>query len=792
MNAINESFTVPHSVEAEQSVLGGLLIDCNSIDRLGELEESAFFTEAHRLIYRAIRKQSAAGKQWDVITVAEMLGAANRLDAVGGLTYIGSLAQNVPSSANIARYADIVREHSMRRDIMAAAAELTELAASKGGDIAVAMDRAQSRLLAITEGVKTDEPRSISAIVLDHINTIEKRLEGGRKGISTGLIELDSILNGGWHRGQVIVLAARPSMGKELTLNAKVLLSSGAFKRMGDIKMGDSVASVDGKKSKVIGVFPQGIKPVYKVTFADGRSVDAGLDHQWEIMYRDWDSPRVMTTSDLIEKLKCSRYKNRLYISYPSGDFGNDEHLYVHPYLLGVLIGDGNFTQSSIRLSTSHDSLKKKIEPYLQGACFVSCGGIDYRLSTGKGLKNKLLDSVKKLGLMGKYSHEKFIPEQYLRASKQSRLELMRGLIDTDGTVEKSGAMTYTTTSEILAMQFQSLARSLGAYASMSSRITRYQYNGDVRNGKRSYTICVSHPEYAEFVTIPHKFGRVKEKAREKNLNVTSIEYIGDEPCQCITVSHQRELYIADEYTVTHNTALSLHSAIHAAQTKHGVLYLSMEMKDSELADRAIASLGRVHLGSVLTGKMKSDEWDGVTRAVCSVRDLPMHILDRSGLNFYQVATFARRHKRKHGLDLLVVDYLQLMAGVDGEKRHAQIEEITRNLKSLAKELDVAVLVLSQLSRKTEESRRPKLSHLRDSGSIEQDADVVLFIHREEVDAPETTWKNYADIHIAKNRQGALGRIGATYIGHQVRFENFDGVPPDWDAKQTSKSSGYK
>ena len=199
-----------------------------------------------------------------------------------------------------------------------------------------------------------------------------------------------------------------------------------------------------------------------------------------------------------------------------------------------------------------------------------------------------------------------------------------------------------------------------------------------------------------------------------------------------------------------------------------------------------------MNLGSVLTGEMTSDEWDGVTRAVGKVQGASLFILDRPGLNFYQVATCARRHKRKHGLDLLVLDYLQLMAGADDEKRHAQIEEITRNLKTLAKELNVAVLLLSQLSRKTEETRKPKLSHLRDSGSIEQDADVVIFIHREEVDNPDTDYKNYADIHIAKNRQGALGRIGATYIGHHVRFDNYSGVPPNWDAPIKSSKRGFR
>jgi replicative DNA helicase len=234
-------------------------------------------------------------------------------------------------------------------------------------------------------------------------------------------------------------------------------------------------------------------------------------------------------------------------------------------------------------------------------------------------------------------------------------------------------------------------------------------------------------------------------------------------------------------------TALSMHHAIHAAHVGYGVLYLSMEMVASELADRAISALGKISLSNLLTAKMNEDEWNGVTVETGKMQDLPLHVLDRSGLNFFQVATYARRHKRKHGMDVLVLDYLQLMAGADGEKRHAQIEEITRSLKSLAKELDIAVLLLSQLSRKTEESRKPKLSHLRDSGSIEQDADVVLFIHREEVDDPTTQWKGYADVHVAKNRQGALGSVGVTYIGHQVRFENFTGTRPDWEVGPTKR-----
>ena len=435
---------VPHNREAEQRVIGALLIDNNAIDRIGELPEQAFFNRAHQMIYRAIRRQSADSRAWDVITVAEMLDADKKLDEVGGFSYLGELAAQTPTSANVASYADIVRDNHARRMIMAAAADLTSLAAHKG-DIHAALDRAQAKLMEIGQSSATDDPRSIGDILPAHLEVVDNRQTIGSKAISTGLIDLDTKLNGGYHRGQVIVVAARPSMGK---------------------------------------------------------------------------------------------------------------------------------------------------------------------------------------------------------------------------------------------------------------------------------------------------------------------------------------------------TALALMNARTAAEDRAKVLFLSMEMTAEELSDRLLASTAHIDFSNLLTGKLTEDEWARIADQSGRIQDMPLFIEEKSGLNFYQVATYARRQKRKHGLDMLILDYLQLMAGTDeDERRHAQIEEITRGVKSLAKELDCAVLLLSQLNRKTEQTRRPQLSHLRDSGSVEQDADVVIFIHREEVDNPETNWKNYADIYIAKQRNGPLGRTGATYYGHQVRFENYSGNLPDWNSR---------
>ena len=138
---------VPHSHEAEQSVLGGLLQYCGAIDRMGELNESDFFSDQHRMIYRAIRCQAEAGKNWDVITVCEFLDGHKFLDRAGGFAYVGGLAHNVPGSANIRHYAEIVRTHATRREIMAAANEMSEIASSKGS-VEDAMNKMQARLMA--------------------------------------------------------------------------------------------------------------------------------------------------------------------------------------------------------------------------------------------------------------------------------------------------------------------------------------------------------------------------------------------------------------------------------------------------------------------------------------------------------------------------------------------------------------------------------------------------------------------------------------------------------------------
>jgi len=219
-------------------------------------------------------------------------------------------------------------------------------------------------------------------------------------------------------------------------------------------------------------------------------------------------------------------------------------------------------------------------------------------------------------------------------------------------------------------------------------------------------------------------------------------------------------------------TAFALSVARHIAVKKQ-VLILSMEMPTQQLHDRNTAAIGRIQLQHLLEpSQMLDDEWARLTHAIQTMERMGLWIDDQGALRLLDVRMKAKQVKRKAGLDVLVVDYLQLMEG-DGDTRNAQIETITRGLKALAKELEITVVLLSQLNRELERrpNKRPQPSDLRDSGAIEQDADVVMFLYRDEVYHADTMDKGICEVDVALNRQGQSGRVALSFIGAQTRFE---------------------
>ena len=236
-------------------------------------------------------------------------------------------------------------------------------------------------------------------------------------------------------------------------------------------------------------------------------------------------------------------------------------------------------------------------------------------------------------------------------------------------------------------------------------------------------------------------------------------------------------------------TTFAINIAENAAiGSRKGTAIFSMEMPEQQLAFRMISSLGRVDQTHLRTGNFPDEDWSRINTAVQLLSEAPIYIDDTPGLSPTEIRARARRLQREHGLDLIVVDYLQLMQ-VEGtkENRATEISEISRGLKALAKELNVPVIALSQLNRSVEQrtDKRPVMSDLRESGAIEQDADLIVFIYREEVYNPDTPRKGMADITIAKQRNGPIGDFPLTFVGRYTKFENFvpdtygDFAPPE-------------
>ena len=433
----------PHSIEAEQSLLGGLLLDNSAYDRIAErIRADDFYRDEHRRIYRTIIGLIDAKKPADVVTVWERLEAMGEAKQCGGLAYLGEIANNTPSAANIAGYARLVREKRRLRDLLSAGDRLSAMAFG-ATDATDSVAEAQALLNAIAEdGAGVGEPVSIIDIMGPVVTEIQNRYETGGHGtgLSTGFADIDNLLGGGMQPGDLIVIAGRPSMGK---------------------------------------------------------------------------------------------------------------------------------------------------------------------------------------------------------------------------------------------------------------------------------------------------------------------------------------------------TAVALNIAEHAAMQGHGVLFESFEMRGTQLALRTLASMGRIDVGRLRSARLQDDDFPRITSGLARMSQARLWIDDKTAPNIVAIRARARRHKRKHGLDLIVIDYLQLLMGAPGanrtSNRNEELSAISRECKALARELDVPVIALSQLSRDVEKriDKRPVMSDLRESGAIEQDADVIVMAYRDDYYNPSSEQRGTAEMIVRKNRMGEIGTARLTFNAAQSRFENF-------------------
>ena len=449
---------------------------------------------------------------------------------------------------------------------------------------------------ALDHGNLTDDGMN----VFDNIK--EALADDFRKPIRTGIKGLDDIMDGGLSKGELAIILAPFGVGKALPNSNKVYTPEG-YKLMGKVKVNDKVFGRNGKETKVIGVYPQGKRPIFKISFNDGTSTFCDEEHLWSVNSinqrnrSSWkngkriklepdNSFKVVKTLDLIDKLTFGSKKS-LNFKIPMVEpvEFNEKELPINPYVLGVMLGDGymkssRFTTKDIeiadevsRTNSVNVSIKERCRDIDKGDVLVQECLFDVCVYG-------ITDKLKYLGLYDKKSDTKFIPTDYLFNSKENRIELLRGLLDTDGNVRKNGGIEYVSTSKELIENVRWLVLSLGGFCKSSSKLPTYTYKGIKKTGKKAYKLTISFPEKNNI--IPFKLSRKNDRVinrvnYDNNKFIKSIEYSHDEEATCIMVDNDEHLFVTDDFIVTHNTTMITKLANTAVTDGYNVLQIFFE-----------------------------------------------------------------------------------------------------------------------------------------------------------------------------------------------------------------------
>lgn len=763
-----KAITLPSAIDAEEYVLGCFMID-NTSFRLVEdrLHRDVFYSQKHQAVFDAIKALSSEQKPTEMMSVVQQLKKDGMLEFVDGPFFISQLTDRIGQTTQVEHFTAILLEKYIARELIKRSNEISRKASDESNDVFELLNDAEEGIKDISSGVSGEKEASVVDILKEIDEDVSRAIESDEDiiGVPSGLRDVDAVTLG-WRKTDFIVLAARPGMGKAIPVDETVKTPDGD-KRIGDIKIGDPICGTDGNVYSVTGVFPQGERQMYKITFDDGMTVEADGDHLWEVQDRairktaKSDKIRVVKTTDMIEEglFKGNGKRRNFSMKFPKPVFHNKKELPIDPYVLGTLIGDGCMADGkSIGFTNSEEDIIDKLKEYL-GDYFTEESRNDNRKNQYRVNKCFLHDEINKMGLMGKLSYEKFIPSQYMTSSIEDRLNLLRGLVDTDGYAGNKNCIEYSTTSKKLSKQVISLARSLGGRATVKSRMGSYTKNGEVIETRLNYRVYLSFGEdVVPFSSKKHKSVWVGKKQFHKRF-VDKIEKSKKKEAICISVDSPDSCFLMNDYVVTHNTQLMLQYVKAALKDNLKVAVASLEMSNKQLVKRMISSTHGVSGRDLDLGRVNMKTWH---QDLGKIQTKGLYLWDKPSMHVDTLRNKVRRKKIQSGVDIVLVDYLQLLTGKGGN-REQEISYIARTLKGIAKECDVPVIALSQLSRSVEQraDRRPLLSDLRESGAIEQDADIVSFLYRPQYySLPEwedgTPCQGQAEIIISKHRNGEL------------------------------------
>ena len=605
--------------------------------------------------------------------------------------------------------------------------------------------------------------------------------EDYRKTIPTGVDGIDESLEGGLGKGELGVIIGPSGFGKEQPISELVCTPNG-FKTMGSIEVGDYVTHASGKPVRVNATFPQGVKDVYKVTFSDNVSVECGIDHLWNVnsyyqrihkkyvkgagakgkkVYNPDHSFKTMSLRQILDKGLYRGGKNSYNFKVPMPSPVEFNEISIpndlHPYLLGAFIGDGCFSRMDI---TTKD--QEVVDEIKRVGNVVSVITREKRnnimvISLSYLIKNSLY----KYFTLKEKSGDKFIPHDYLYNTIENRIELLNGLMDTDGTCQKNGCSCYNTKSKQLAEDVRILVLSLGGFATVREKKASYfneKYNKRVDCGIHyEVTITLVDP------TIPiYKLKRKQERVHYRILKkgerfIKSIDLVRQEESKCITVDSEDGLYLTRDFIVTHNTSLSTCYINHAASIGFKALQIVFEDKEKQIQRK---HFGRI-TGIESRNLSKPENIEMVSEIIHNTDKFDDNLIIKKFNTGEATVPMIKNYIKKlintgFKPDMVVIDYFECIVPTKQYKDVYQSEGHTmRELESLASDLDFALWVPTQGTKDSLGLDVVTMDKAGGSFKKIQIAHVVMSIAR----SLEDIENNIATIAILKNRSGKSGAV---------------------------------
>lgn len=779
---------------AERLFLASILFTpTNMHDVVDRITPQMFGILDHQRIYSAMLECHKRRQAPDFLAVTEELDS--RYPHMTSVTAELTATEQVPYDTNA--YAERVLHHFRKRTVLTAATDLVrDLHQQPDAD---PVTLAQAALTNILDLAGPEQGPKIYAEVMD---AMQDRIDQQRAGIwqeqlvPTGYRDLDYLLGGGLRPAETVFIGGRPGSGKALALDTPIPTPKG-WTTMGDIKAGDWVYDENGTACQVTYATPiQLNRTCYRVVFSDGSEIVADADHRWLTSTRKSRKsenaakhvthtskyarnqtdqrtyPSVVTTQEIKDTLRVGN-DNRINhaVKVAESIYGMHQYLPVEPYTLGAWLGDG--CKAGGKISKPDPEMWERIaaDGYEIGPDISGKATCPTRTVYG------LQELLREIGVL----NNKHIPQKYLRSNIVQRRSLLSGLLDTDGTVTPSGSVEYGSKDKVLADGVYELVCSLGMQARRSTK--QAKLNGEDYG---TYYKVTFRPTM-QFFNIPRKAERIKIEGRVVNdlryiVDVIPVESV---PVRCITVDSPSHLYLAGESMIpTHNTALALQLMHKAARRGMPVLLFSAEMSLTAMVERAVAEMTGLTMDEIRRKHIDQRTFDTLMKVTERMKSMPVGIDDTGGITTEQMLARARRFARQHGLAAVFFDYVEIAGDSAGDPEPERVGDITKGLQRTAKELDVPIVGLSQLSRNVEQRNPPipRLSDLRYGG--EAVADKVLMLYRQDYYTsqgfaglnPDPSKVGIADVYVQKNRNGRTGTAPLRFDEKSMRFFDLDEV----------------